>query len=174
MNASPEITIRSAVAGDIEAVLVLDRSIDLLPHWPIAEYRVVVAGPASEPLRCLFVAESDGKLCGLVSGVLHVIAGDCFAELESVGVVASMQRQGLGRKLCDLVVAWSVFHDASHLDLEVRSRSEGAIALYRELGFESIGTRSAYYRDPMDSAILMRLDLKLVPPPLALLLQQRP
>jgi ribosomal-protein-alanine N-acetyltransferase len=45
------------------------------------------------------------------------------------------------------------------LELEVRAGSGGAIALYAGLGFVVAGRRVGYYREPVEDALLMRLDL---------------
>lgn len=159
MKALSEFAVRPAVAQDLEQILSLNRSIESLPHWAAANYRATIAGTPAQPLRCLFIAESEGRLCGLAAGVVHAIAGDCWAELEAVGVAPAMQQRGLGRKLCQTVIAWCRLQGAAHIDLEVRSRSLVPIALYRDLGFEDAGRRLAYYRNPTDSALLMRLVL---------------
>jgi ribosomal-protein-alanine N-acetyltransferase len=39
--------------------------------------------------------------------------------------------------------------------LEVRASNHAAIALYRSLGFRSIGTRTAYYPDDGEDALIM-------------------
>jgi ribosomal-protein-alanine N-acetyltransferase len=41
----------------------------------------------------------------------------------------------------------------------VRSANLGAVGLYEGLGFERVGSRKGYYREPVDDAILMRLKL---------------
>jgi ribosomal-protein-alanine N-acetyltransferase len=155
-----EVSFRLAGDEDIDAVVLLDRELDTLPLWPVAEYRAAIAGPDSIPLRRLFVADFGGEIVGFAVGRVDRIAGDCSGELESVGVAASAQRRGIGRELCRSVIGWCQSQGSSHLDLEVRSQSTGAAALYGELGFEVAGRRRGYYRDPEDDAILMRLVLK--------------
>jgi ribosomal-protein-alanine N-acetyltransferase len=154
-----QLTVRPAIQGDIDAVLRLDRLIDELPHWSLTDYRAAVAGAAVEPLRCMFVAESGARIAGLAVGKVTCVAGDCTGELETVGVAAEARRRGAGRSLCQAVIAWCRANGASQLELEVRSRSEGAKALYTALGFKTVGIRPRYYSSPVDDATLMRLDL---------------
>ena len=45
------------------------------------------------------------------------------------------------------------------MELEVRAGSVGAIALYEGLGFVVVGRRRGYYREPVEDALLMRLEL---------------
>lgn len=164
MTSPGKVSIRLASDEDIEAIMLLDRSLDTLPHWPAAEYRASIAGGDSHRSRALFVAgadrEIDRQIVGLAVARADHIAGESSVELESVGVALSARRRGVGRELCRAVMEWCQSQGAAHLDLEVRSQSAGAVALYRELGFVAVGTRRSYYRDPADDAILMRLDLK--------------
>ena len=85
--------------------------------------------------------------------------GSDGAELESVAVEDSFRRRGVGRLLCNEVIAWSGHQGASHIDLEVRAESSGAIALYRSLGFVALGRRPRYYQSPDEDALMMRLAL---------------
>jgi ribosomal-protein-alanine N-acetyltransferase len=160
MKMPGELSIRLAGLEDMDAIVLLDRTLDTLPHWPAAEYRTAIAGPGASPLRCVFVAEFGCRIVGLAVGRVDRIAGERSGELESVGVALAAQRQGVGRELCSNVISWCRSQGASHLDLEVRSQSAGAVALYEGLGFVTEGKRRNYYRDPADDAILMRLDLK--------------
>ena len=66
---------------------------------------------------------------------------------------------GWGGRLCGAVIEWCREQGAAAVELEVRAASEGAIALYRGLGFVAVGRRPGYYREPVDDAVLMRLDL---------------
>jgi ribosomal-protein-alanine N-acetyltransferase len=43
--------------------------------------------------------------------------------------------------------------------LEVRASNHPAIGLYRRLGFAETGRRKRYYRDPMEDAVQMRLEV---------------
>ena len=54
---------------------------------------------------------------------------------------------------------WAQTMGAQTMQLEVRSASVAAMALYRSLGFVEQGRRSGYYADPKDDAVLMALQL---------------
>jgi ribosomal-protein-alanine N-acetyltransferase len=53
---------------------------------------------------------------------------------------------------------WSRSEGATEVVLEVRE-SSAAVEFYREFGFEQTGRRSAYYRDPVEDAVIMRAAL---------------
>jgi len=152
-----KVQIRPARAEDISAVVALERETSGAPHWAAAEYAAMVDNPAEELFRrLLLVAEnSDKDMVGLAVGKVIGVGIDAFGELESVAVSMRARRAGVGRALCEAVVEWCGQQGAQGVELEVRSASEAAIGLYRRLGFEAVGIRRSYYRDPVDDAILM-------------------
>ena len=145
--------VRAAVADDLAGVVALERAVAEAPHWAEREYAEIVEGGGIR--RCLFVAEVAGALAGFAVG--KVVAD--LGELESVAVRADVRRSGTGWALCSAVVEWCRAHGAKALELEVRAASAGALALYERLGFERVGLRRGYYREPVDDAVLMRLKL---------------
>ena len=147
--------IRPALASDLDALYALERSIPTAPHWPRAAYAAILSENIFIPRRCLIVAVGDG-LIGFAVGIAHPV-GD--AELESVAVAETARRKGIGGALCMAVAEWCRGAGASELLLEVRGASTGAIALYQRLGFEAVGTRPRYYRNPPDDAVVMRMVL---------------
>lgn len=151
-----EFSVRAAVAGDVAGVIVLERATAEAPHWGEAEYVAAMDGGGGYVRRCLLVAEADGVVIGFAVGKVAEEA----AELESVAVDLRMRRGGVGRALCAAVIAWSREERAEVVELEVRAASAGAIGLYRGLGFVAVGRRSRYYSEPVDDAVLMRLDLQ--------------
>ena len=150
-----EFRVRAGLVGDLADVVALERGAVEAPHWPEAEYVAVVQGGEGFVRRCLFVAEAEGMLVGFVVGK---VAGG-IAELESVAVNLRNRRSGIGKALCEAVVEWGKEQGAAAVELEVRAGSEGAISLYRSLGFVVVGLRPGYYNHPFDDALLMRLDV---------------
>lgn len=145
--------VRTAVAGDLPVVHALERPVPEAPHWAEQDYAEIVAG--SGVCRCLFVAEAADELVGFAVG--KSVAG--IGELESVVVRPESRRAGAGRALCEAVVGWCRAEGAGAVELEVRAASAGVLALYEQLGFERVGLRRGYYREPTDDAVLMRLKL---------------
>jgi ribosomal-protein-alanine N-acetyltransferase len=153
--------VRVAAAADVVGVVALERAIAEAPHWAEGEYAAMVRvdEAASAVRRCFFVAEAEGLLLGFAVGKMIWSSGGGVAELESVAVEAAARRSGVGRALCAAVVDWCGELGAAAVELEVRAGSVGAIALYEGLGFVGIGRRPGYYREPLEEALLMRLDL---------------
>src|SRR5216683_2550774 len=128
--------VRVAEAADVVGVVALERGIAEAPHWAEAEYAAMVDADKADSAvrRCFFVGEAEGRLLGFAVGKVIGSNGEGVGELESVGVRA--------------------------LELEVRAGSAGAIALYSGVGFVVAGRRAGYYREPVEDAVLMRLDLE--------------
>jgi [ribosomal protein S18]-alanine N-acetyltransferase len=151
------VRVRAAGAGDLAGVIALERGAAEAPHWAEADYAAMLNEGDAGVRRCLFVAEAAGELIGFAVG--KVVGGESSAELESVAVGVDARRRGVGKTLCGAVADWCREQGAAALELEVRAASVGAIALYAGMGFAPVGRRRAYYREPVDDALLMRLDL---------------
>lgn len=149
------VKIRAATVEDIETVLQVERFAAEAPHWGEGEYRAALED-AGAVRRCLIVAEVEGRLVGFAVG--KVAAG--VGELESVAVAGKERRRGVGRALCVAVMDWCRGRGAGRMELEVRAGSVGAIRLYEGLGFVGVGTRRGYYREPVEDALLMAMELR--------------
>jgi [ribosomal protein S18]-alanine N-acetyltransferase len=144
--------IRRASPADLEAVLAVERACDEAPHWSRASWREALSAEDGVGLtRASFVAEDTS---GVIGFCVFSRAGE-LAELESVAVSERARRQGVGRALCRHGMEWSRNLGATAIELEVRASSEGALALYRLLGFVDQGRRRGYYHDPTEDAVLM-------------------
>mmetsp|Transcript_5509 Transcript_5509/g.9798 ORF Transcript_5509/g.9798 Transcript_5509/m.9798 type:complete len:249 (-) Transcript_5509:1008-1754(-) len=79
------------------------------------------------------------------------------ASIVNLIVRPQFRRRGLAREL--VVYAQTVIardaRDLSFITLEVRSRNEATMNLYTSCGFQTVGRRKRYYKDPEDDAILM-------------------
>jgi ribosomal-protein-alanine N-acetyltransferase len=152
--------IRVAEVGDVAGVVALERVIAEAPHWATGQYAAMVVDDVGGAVRrCFFIGEAEGRLLGFAVGKVIGSDDEGVAELESVVVETSARRRGVGKALCAAVADWCRGRGAAALELEVRAGSVGAIALYAGLGFVVIGRRVGYYRDPVEDALLMRLDL---------------
>jgi [ribosomal protein S18]-alanine N-acetyltransferase len=149
------VSVRRATVADIETVLRVERGAVEAPHWGEEEYRAALDDGAAVR-RCLMVAEVEGRMVGFAVGKFAAGVG----ELESVAVAASARRRGVGRALCVAVMEWCRKQGAGTMELEVRAGSVGAIGLYEGLGFVGVGTRRGYYKEPVEDALLMEMELR--------------
>ena len=100
------------------------------------------------------VADEDGKIAG------YVVALDAADEGEilNLAVGEGGRRRGLGRALVEAIVAVLSERGVRQVYLEVRESNAAARALYETFGFRDVGRRKAYYRRPVEDAIVLRLD----------------
>jgi ribosomal-protein-alanine acetyltransferase len=104
------------------------------------------------------VAELGGKMIGYAV----MMQGVDDAELLDIGIALSRQRQGLGSKLLQAMLAQAQKLGKQRVVLEVRASNAPAIGLYQSIGFVEIGLRRDYYpveNSNREDAILMGLVL---------------
>lgn len=142
--------------ADVTRVMEVALSLKDAPQWLEAAY-LAALNPAAAPRRIALVAcdtQNEDMAGFAVASLLPP-----QAELETIAVAASCQRQGLGRRLFNSLACELQAAGAHGIDLEVRNSNHAALGFYRSLGFVKTGLRRGYYADPPDDAVLMRLRL---------------
>lgn len=97
-----------------------------------------------------FVAE-DPQIAGYIGMYRMPPEG----EITNVAVTQKMRGKGYGRELLLTMQRWAAEHEIDRIILEVRSKNEPAIQLYRTYGFEKIGVRKNFYQFPREDADIM-------------------
>ncbi|MFT5722684.1 MAG: ribosomal-protein-alanine N-acetyltransferase [Motiliproteus sp.] len=152
MGDNQPLTLRVAVAADLEGIARLERQLFSTP-WSLAQLQGSLGGD-----RWLWVAVQHDMLVGY----LVASQGGGVADLLTIGVDPSRQGEGVGRRLLAQLFARLQSEQAEELFLEVRETNAAAQALYLRCGFESVGVRKNYYTDgPVpEHAIVMRSTLR--------------
>lgn len=96
-----------------------------------------------------FVCESEGRIAGYIG--LSIAADEGY--ILNVAVLPEYRRKGIGEALVRYVITG--FGDLAFVTLEVRPSNTAAVALYQKLGFERVGERKNYYRNPDENALLL-------------------
>jgi ribosomal-protein-alanine N-acetyltransferase len=148
-----ETTLRRATADDVPSILALERATPELAHWSEVSYQTVFQSVSAE--RVAFVIEDEGGLHGFVLG--RFSSDEC--ELESMVVSEADRRRGLGLQLLQALMREARLRQMRRILLEVRESNLPARALYEKCGFNTIGKRKSYYRDPAEGAVLYALTL---------------
>lgn len=161
----PTIRIRPFTTSDLPAVLRIERASYSTP-WPEASFK----GLLGRIDTALFVAEAvessdDGGEAGRSAtppevvgyAVSWSVAGQ--GELGNIAVAPAWRRRGVARELLERVIMTMRGRDVHELYLEVRTSNEIAQRLYQSYGFREVGIRKAYYTNPTEDAIVMRLDI---------------
>lgn len=81
-------------------------------------------------------------------------------HINNIGVRDEARRQGLGSALLLAALRAGRRLGAVSALLEVRAGNLPAQALYRSQGFETVGRRRNYYREPPEDALVMRARLR--------------
>lgn len=86
----------------------------------------------------------------LVHDELHVL---------NVATDPPHRRRGVAKAVMDAAVAKARDRKCTLATLEVRRSNEGALTLYKDMGFRPVGIRPNYYVDEGEDAIVMVMDL---------------
>jgi ribosomal-protein-alanine acetyltransferase len=151
------IRVRKMEAEDIDRVMLIVSATHHAPVWPRGAYETGL-NPDMRPRRIALVAEEgqSGELVGFV--IASLLPPE--AELETVATALSHQRHGVARELFTSLKKELRRVEVREVVLEVRAGNKAAQGFYRFLGFAEEGRRPAYYADPVEDAILMRLGLR--------------
>jgi [ribosomal protein S18]-alanine N-acetyltransferase len=133
------VTIRKATRDDLPALARIQDSAPQGAHWPVEDYLLY---------DCTVALSPGGAVIGFL--VTREIAGEF--EVLNLAVAPASRRQGVARHL----LKYKLDEGQNQWFLEVRESNHPAIALYRQLGFHTVGRREAYYREPAESGIVMR------------------
>lgn len=115
-----------------------------------------IAAEVNNPLSYWLVAEDAGKVCGYVGSQSVLDA----ADMMNLAVAPEHRRKGVGEALVDALTQHLFHNNVIALLLEVRVSNAPAIALYQKMGFEQVGCRPKYYRNPREDALILRKELR--------------
>lgn len=80
-------------------------------------------------------------------------------HVNNIAVDPQYQRKGYASLIMDRSLEISKELSAAHVTLEARRSNIPAIELYRKYGFEILGFRKNYYKNPKEDAIIMTKEL---------------
>lgn len=117
--------------------------------WPVQDFRDCIAAR----VVAFLVAEVGGGVAG------YVVARDAAGEGEilNLAVAPAGRRHGVGRALVECVLGELSTRGVRDVFLEVRESNAAARALYAAQGFQEVGRRRRYYRQPVEDAIVLRV-----------------
>ena len=111
-----------------------------------------IASELDNPLSLWLVAMDGETLAGYVGS--QSVMG--WADMINIAVSPEYRRRGIAYELVERLVAALQKQNVTCLTLEVRDSNAPAQALYRELGFQQVGRRPNYYRNPKEDALILR------------------
>ena len=111
-----------------------------------------VASELSNKLSYWLVALEGERVAGYVGS--QTVMGE--TDMMNIAVHPDFRRRGIAEELVNALVDGLKTMDSHCLTLEVRASNAPAIALYEKLGFQQIGLRKNYYRNPREDALILR------------------
>lgn len=134
---------------DLEALLSIDQA------SPRAWSREAFAAELVHSPPTLFVLRASGDAVAFVAARIHI------PEMDIVNLAVRPDRRGLGlgRLLLSSLLEEVAATGVQTVFLEVRAGNEEALKLYRGAGFRETQRRPDFYAEPVEDAILMRLEM---------------
>jgi [ribosomal protein S18]-alanine N-acetyltransferase len=152
-----KILLRPFRKDDCDAALAIATDLGLSP-WTLADYRDELARRDSE----MIAAVNGSKLAGFIVGRRVPASGQengIDAEIYNIGVARGFQDSGVGSRLLENFIERCRQAGVRDIWLEARSANTKAVRFYKRFGFNEFAVRRAFYRDPTDDGIVMRLEL---------------
>ena len=146
------VVLRTADAGDLADVVAMERDCYSDP-WPASSFAAL---PTDD--RVCFLVARDSRTNALLGFTVawHVMDE---GELANLAVAPGKRRLGIGQALLDAVTSDALGRGTAELYLEVRESNSAARRLYEAAGFEQVGRRKRYYRQPEEDALILRRTL---------------
>ena len=138
--------IRRSIPADAPAIAAAE---ELIFSDPWSE-RSITDLISTEGAMC-YTAKDGDKVIAYVLG--RVIAPE--GEIYRIATLPEYRKRGIAYRLLDYAYKTEKGHGLEVLFLEVRTQNVAARALYRAYGFDEVGVRKNYYKDPVDDAIIM-------------------
>ena len=112
-----------------------------------------VASELENDLSCWLVALEGETVAGYVGS--QTVLGE--TDMMNIAVHPDFRRRGIAEALVNALVEALKDRESHCLTLEVRSSNAPAKALYEKLGFQQIGLRKNYYRNPREDALILQI-----------------
>jgi ribosomal-protein-alanine N-acetyltransferase len=143
--------IRSAVPADAEAFVAIERR-SFSDPWTEASFREALTSPWTFGIA----AQGSRGVAGCL--IARDVAGT--GEILNLAVAPEFRRRGVGGALLRAGLNALRHRRVDEVFLEVRESNRSAQSLYTSHGFRSVGQRAAYYRNPKEDALVLRLAIE--------------
>ena len=139
--------------ADIFEVKSLEQECNLAP-WSLDDY----FSEASRADSITLAAKTENRLAGfLIARLIKPSPSHNSYEIEiyNICVASEYRKNGIGRALIQEMIRGRKEKTTS-IWLEVRRSNDKARSFYKGLGFETIGSRKNFYRNPTEDGLIMR------------------
>ncbi|ATW26063.1 GNAT family N-acetyltransferase [Candidatus Formimonas warabiya] len=146
--------IRSAQHGDIPAVVALLKVLfsletDFMYHEE-KQRRGLEMMLQDQENRCIFVAEMDQRVVGMITGQMLVSTaeGGLSVLVEDMVIEENYRRQGIGKELLHAIEIWACQKNARRLQLLAEVHNFLALAFYKQLNWQETGLKCLQKKAP--------------------------
>lgn len=146
--------LRRATEADLDPIMEIETGTFANDAWS----RDAMLSDLRNP-QCYYLVVDRPGVAGALDGYAGLFApqGADQGDIQTIAVVETARRGGLGRSLMQSLIAEARQRGAREVLLEVRADNPGPRKLYESLGFEEIAVRVRYYQPDSVDAIVMRL-----------------
>ena len=116
-----------------------------------------ISSELNNRLSCWLVALESDVVIGYVGS--QTVLGE--TDMMNIAVHPDYRNQGVAKNLIQSLMDTLSGQGSHSLMLEVRQSNEPAKNLYASLGFETVGIRKNYYRNPKENALILRKEWSL-------------
>ena len=139
---------RTMKLADLFTVGDLERRIFSDP-WSVSSCRSAIENPC---VYAVVAEDEDG-----IAGYGFLMGTQDEAEILRIAVDPDKRRRHIGSELLEEMLDYGDNEGYISFFLEVRQSNAAARGLYEKSGFELIGRRVDYYKDPVEDALIMEL-----------------
>ncbi|MBQ5866558.1 MAG: ribosomal protein S18-alanine N-acetyltransferase [Oscillospiraceae bacterium] len=116
-----------------------------------------IASELDNRLSCWLVVIADDKVVGYVGS--QTVLGE--TDMMNIAIHPDYRKQGIATELISALIEALNERGSHSLMLEVRASNEPAKSLYLKMGFDVVGVRKNYYRNPREDALILRKEWNL-------------
>ena len=116
-----------------------------------------IASELDNRLAFWLVALEDEHVIGYVGS--QTVLGE--TDMMNIAIHPDYRKCGIATQLICALIQGLTEQGSHSLMLEVRASNEPAKNLYIKLGFETVGIRKNYYRNPREDALILRKEWSL-------------
>ena len=116
-----------------------------------------IASELDNRLAFWLVALENDQVIGYVGS--QTVLGE--TDMMNIAIHPEHRNRGIATKLIEALIQGLTERGSHSLMLEVRASNEPAKNLYIKMGFEAVGVRKNYYRNPREDALILRKEWSL-------------
>ena len=147
------ISYRAAIQLDLPVLVSMERVLFADSPWSMGQFKEEFKGVPNSRLFMVATNEQD-QIVGYAA--VLVVAPGVEADVLTVAVLPDYARKGIATHFMNELEKWSLEKKASAMMLEVGVTNNAAIALYEQLGYQTIATRKGYYGAGLDAFVMRK------------------